>query len=205
MNNYLASEPNFAKAYYRQKKKEMNIKEIFLRSQRSQKVSTILFVVQIVHKSYLKSTYYQTFVLYMYIEIDQAFHDIDKAYHQRYGAFRKQYDGLKTSIYMMAKKGYKKTKGPFSPYLIHFLAHTLIYPEECRKYEHIDDVEYGINSLYKNNRIPHALLPLFVGMLPETLQRLSPRKYDDTWVKNVAPYVSDAIKEENRKNKECNR
>ena len=104
MNNYLVSEPNFAKACYRQQKKEMNIKEIFLRSQRSQKVSTILFVVQFVHKSYLKSTYYKTFI-YMYIENDQQF-------HHRYEAFRKQYDELKTSIYMMAKKGTNKQKDP---------------------------------------------------------------------------------------------
>ena len=153
----------------------------------------------------------------MYIEIDQIF-------HHRYEAFKKQYDEVKTSIYNKAKKGYKQTKGPFNPYLIHFLAHTLIYPEGCGKYENID-VEYAINSLYQNNRIPEDLLPPLVNMLPEMksmtelemddiafqsaqpghCNRLSTyrcRNYDKTWVKKVAPYVSDAMKEENKKNKQ---
>ena len=138
---------------------------------------------------------------------------IDIEYDHRYEAFIKQYDELKTSIYMMAKKGYKQTKGPFNTYLIHFLAHTLTYPEGG-KYENIDDVEYAINSLYQNNCIPQDLLPPLVNMLPDTksMKELEMddiafqcRNYDKTWVKKVAPYVSDAMKEENQKNKQFSR
>ena len=138
---------------------------------------------------------------------------IDIEYDHRYEAFIKQYDELKTSIYMMAKKGYKQTKGPFNPYLIHFLAHTLTYPEGG-KYENIDDVEYAINSLYQNNCIPQDLLPPLVNMLPDTksmkeleIQRLSAYQCRIilTWVEKVAPYVSDAMKEENKKNQQFSR
>ena len=107
----------------------------------------------------------------------------------------------------MAKKGYKQTKGPFNPYLIHFLAHTLTYPEGCGKYENIDDVEYAINSLYQNNRIPQDLDDVLLNSI-ESWSPLMRRRYQrlqDTWVKRVAPYVSDAMKEENQKNKQFSR
>ena len=214
----MLSEPSLIKVCDKQQKRETIVKQITLRGQRNRKVSTILFVIQMFCKSYLKGVYYQTFILYMYI-------DIDKTYDGRCAAFRKLYDEVKTGIYKMAKKGYKKTKGPFNPYLIHFLAHTLLYPEGGCRYENIDDVEYEINSLYRNNRIPPDLLPPLVYMLLDTkklemddiafkiaqpghcnmLSAYQCRTYEKTWVKRVAPYVSDAMREQNQKNKQISR
>ena len=86
-------------------------------------------------------------------------------------------------------------------------------------------MEYEINSLYRNNRIPPDLLPPLVYMLLDTkklemddiafkiaqpghcnmLSAYQCRTYEKTWVKRVAPYVSDAMREQNQKNKQISR